>query len=390
MSFIKKFEKPLGMRDTLPKIYEKVETIRSIGREFLITRGYVFIKTPTVEYFDTVGKASAITDTQLFKLVDSQGNTLVLRPDMTTPIARVAASKLLKEMIPLRLAYFASVFRAQETEGGRPAEFEQMGIELIGDNSVFADAEVIITALELLQRFALTQFKVTIGHAGILNCILQDYTESIEQQQILRSLLVQRNFVGFEEAVESFDLPKAKSDALLQFIEEAVTVNDIRDIEKYVRKNDALTYMQQLATLLEAANLAEYIAFDFTLSSHMSYYTGMLFEIFATGSGFPLGNGGRYDGLLDVFGSKVGATGFSIRVDRLLETLDTEESQSHDTTVVLFEEEQFEAALAIVQELRAVGKKSVLQLRNSLVDEQAFLAHFTEIIVVGQEEVIDE
>ena len=387
MSSIKMFEKPLGMRDTFPQIYEKVEAVRNTGRDFLCSRGYEFIMTPAVEYFDTVGKASAIADAHLFKLVDSQGNTLVLRPDMTTPIARVATSKLLKEMIPIRLAYFASVFRAQETEGGRPAEFDQMGIELIGDNSVFADAEVIVTAMELLQQYGLSQFKVTIGHAGILNCILQDYTESVEQQDILRTLLVQRNYVGFEEAVESFDLPKAKTDALLQFIEEAMNLKEIKDIEKYVRKNDALEYMQQLAKLLEIANLADYVAFDFTLSSHMSYYTGMLFEVFALGSGFPLGNGGRYDGLLEVFGSKVGATGFSIRVDRLLETLDGLANEREEAVVVLFEEEQFEEALAKVQVLRAAGKQATLQLRSSLIDEKAFLAYFSEVVVVGQEEV---
>ncbi|WP_409366835.1 ATP phosphoribosyltransferase regulatory subunit [Lysinibacillus sp. 38-6] len=386
MSAIKMFEKPLGMRDKFPPIYEKVEAVRQTGRSFLRSRGYEFIKTPTVEYFDTVGKASAITDAHLFKLVDSQGNTLVLRPDMTTPIARVATSKLLKEMIPLRLAYFASVFRAQETEGGRPAEFEQMGIELIGDHSVFADAEVIVTAMELLKQFGIEHFKVTIGHAGVLNCILQDYTESIEQQNILRTLLVQRNYVGFEEAVASFDLPKTKSDALLQFIEEAMTLKEIRDIEKYVRKNDALDYMQQLAKLLAVADLAHYVAFDFTLSSHMSYYTGMLFEVFASGSGFPLGNGGRYDGLLEVFGSTVGATGFSIRVDRLLETITAQALDKEEAIVVLFEEADFEAALGKIQALRAEGKQATLQLRSSLVDEAAFLTHFSQVVVVGQEE----
>ncbi|MGE7843139.1 ATP phosphoribosyltransferase regulatory subunit [Lysinibacillus sp. NPDC093712] len=390
MSAIKMFEKPLGMRDKFPQIYEKVEAVRHTGRSFLRSRGYEFIKTPTVEYFDTVGKASAISDAHLFKLVDSQGNTLVLRPDMTTPIARVATSKLLKEMIPLRLAYFASVFRAQETEGGRPAEFEQMGVELIGDHSVFADAEVIATAMELLKQFGIENFKVTIGHAGVLNCILQDYTESIEQEDALRTLLVQRNYVGFEEAVASFDLPKTKSDALLQFIEEAMTLKEIRDIEKYVRKNDALEYMQQLAKLLEVADLAQYVAFDFTLSSHMSYYTGMLFEVFASGSGFPLGNGGRYDGLLEVFGSKVGATGFSIRVDRLLETITAQALKKEEAVVVLFEEANFEVALEKIQALRAAGKQATLQLRSSLVDEAAFLTHFTEVVVVGQEEVRGE
>lgn len=390
MSSIKMFEKPLGMRDTFPQIFEKVEAVRQTGRSFLRSRGYEFIKTPTVEYFDTVGKASAISDANLFKLVDSQGNTLVLRPDMTTPIARVATSKLLKEMIPLRLAYFANVFRAQETEGGRPAEFEQMGIELIGDHSVFADVEVIVTAMELLKQFGLKDFKVTIGHAGVLNCILQDYTESVEQEDTLRTLLVQRNYVGFEEAVISFDLPKTKSDALLQFIDEAMNLKEIQDIEKYVRKNDALEYMQRLAKLLEVADLADYVAFDFTLSSHMSYYTGMLFEVFATGSGFPLGNGGRYDGLLNVFGSEVGATGFSIRVDRLLETLATQTSIKEETIAVLFEETNFEQALTQVKDLRAAGKNATLQFKESLVDEATFTAQFTKVIVVGQEEIGSE
>ena len=147
MTSIKMFEKPIGMRDTFPITYEKMEAVQQAGRKFLKARGFEFVKTPTLEYYDTVGKASAIYDASLFKLVDSQGNTLVLRPDMTTPITRLATSKLLKEKIPLRLAYFANVFRAQQLEGGRPAEFEQAGIEIFGDKTVYADAEVIITAI---------------------------------------------------------------------------------------------------------------------------------------------------------------------------------------------------------------------------------------------------
>lgn len=386
MSSIKMFEKPLGMRDTFPVTYEKLEAVREIGREFLRARGFDFIKTPSLEYFDTVGKASAIYDAALFKLVDSQGNTLVLRPDMTTPIARVATSKLLKEKIPLRLAYFANVFRAQQTEGGRPAEFGQMGIEIIGDGTVFADAEVIITAINLIQAFGIDSFKITIGHAGVLNCILKDYTESAEQASKLRTLLVERNYVGFEEAVATFDLPKTKSDALLQFINEATNIVAIEDIEKYVRKNDALEYMQQLMELINVANLSEYVALDFTLSSHMNYYTGMLFEVFAEGSGFALGNGGRYDGLLQHFGSEVGATGFGIRVDRLLEVVPKKES-TEQTVAVIFNDEQFSKAIELASNLREEGKRVTLQAKKGLVDEEAFTKQFDTIVYVSQEDL---
>lgn len=389
MSSIKMFEKPLGMRDTFPEINERVEAVRQTGRSFLRARGYDFIKTPTLEYYDTVGRASAIYDASLFKLVDSQGNTLVLRPDMTTPIVRVATSKLLKERIPLRLAYFANVFRAQEMEGGRPAEFDQMGIELIGDQSVFADAEVIVTAMGLLQQLGVKEFKVTIGHAGLLNCILNDYTESEEQANRLRKLLVLRNYVGFEEAVASFGLPKTKSDALLQFIDEATNLMSIKDIEKYASKNDALEYMQNLEQLLDGAGLSQLIAFDFTISSHMNYYTGMLFEVFATGSGFPLGNGGRYDGLLEEFDRPVGATGFGIRVDRLLETI-SKDTVKEESVVVLFEDGYFVQALEKANTLRAEGKRVTLQQKASVVNVEAYSATFTQVVVLGQGEASNE
>ncbi len=385
MSSIKMFEKPLGMRDTFPQIYEKLEAVRETGRTLLRARGYEFIKTPTVEYYDTVGKASAIHDATLFKLVDSQGNTLVLRPDMTTPIARVVTSKLLKEKIPQRLAYFSNVFRAQQQEGGRPAEFEQMGIELIGDHSVYADAEAIITAIELLQAYDIRSFKVTIGHAGVLSCILKDYTESEEQAAELNELLVKRNYVGFEEAVLAFGLPKTKSDALLAFIEEAVSLSSIEAVEKYVRKNDALDYMQKLWKLLAEAGLEKYIAFDFTLSSHMNYYTGMLFEVFAEGSGFPLGNGGRYDGLLEHFGTKVGATGFGLRVDRLLEAMPLKEIENV-TALVLFEPDAFSQALQKTAVLREQNKRVTMQSTVGLIDEKAFKEQFQEVVYCYQQE----
>lgn len=385
MSMIQMFEKPLGMRDTFPAIYEKLENVRQTGREYLRTHGYEFMKTPTVEYYDTVGKASAIYDASLFKLVDSQGNTLVLRPDMTTPIARVATSKLLKEKIPLRLAYFANVFRAQETEGGRPAEFDQMGIELIGDASVYADAEVILTAAGLMKQFNVPSFKLTIGHAGILQSILNSYTDTDAQAEELRILLVQKNYVGFEEAVLAFGLPTMKTQSLLQFIEEASNFLSLAQIEKYVTKNDALLYMKELEQLLAEAGLQQDIAFDFTLASHMNYYTGMLFEVFAAGTGFPIGNGGRYDGLLHTFGQDVGATGFSLRVDRLLEVLPAH-FEKDETTVVLFEEGAYTKALAAANELRASGKYVTLQAKAALTNEAAFTASFTNVVVIGQEE----
>ena len=385
-SSIKMFEKPLGMRDTFSSIYEQVEYIRTKGRSILKQHGYQFVKTPALEYYDTIGKASAIHDATLFKLVDTQGNTLVLRPDMTTPITRLVTSKLLREKNPQRLAYFASVFRAQQHEGGRPAQFEQMGIELIGDKTYFADAEVIAVCIELLRALHINDFKITVGHAGVLACILKDYTENEEQAAYLNELLVERNFVGFEEAVRGFGLPITKENALIAFINEALNCKSLKQIEQFIRNNDDLKYLQHLLMVLEQTGYMQYITIDFTLASHMSYYTGMLFEVFASGTGFSIGNGGRYDGLLEYFGHDEGATGFSLRIDRLLEIM-TFEQEAIVETAILFDEAHYEEALQLAKQCRDGGENVTLQLLSELPNKDAFITHFGKVIeLVSKEE----
>ena len=328
MSKIQMFEKPLGMRDSFPEVNEQKEYIRSVAREFIRTKGYDFIKTPSVEYFETIGKASAIDESSLFKLVDNQGEMLVLRPDMTTPIARIAASKLLKEKNPLRLAYYANVFRAQQREGGRPAEFEQLGLELIGDFSPYGDSEIIYTAVELIKALGVEHFQITIGHAGLLTAILSNNTNKPEQVETLRMLLVEKNFVGFMKMLDDLELSAIQQENLTMLVDHTMAAKSVEDFRQLLTNEqqylvDQIIQLQQLLEL-QLSDPSIY-SFDVSLASHMSYYTGMLFEIHAAGSGFPLGNGGRYDELFKEFEQNVGATGFGLRVDRLLEVLPKKE-----------------------------------------------------------------
>ncbi|MET1013952.1 MAG: ATP phosphoribosyltransferase regulatory subunit [Paenisporosarcina sp.] len=383
MTPIRKFEKPLGMRDSFPLINEQKEKIRNVGRTFFQLRGFDFIKTPTVEYYETIGKASAIEDSSLFKLVDRQGETLVLRPDMTTPIVRVATSKLLREQIPLRLAYFANVFRAQEHEGGRPAEFEQMGVELIGDESVYADAEIILTASEFVDELGIEEYRLTVGHAGLLESILTELTQSGEQVKELRNLLVNKNLVGFEEQIVKYELSKEAEQHFFEFLSQASNVNNIEQLRPYIDERnlhqvEMFTYLNELASLLNQAGLADKVTYDLTLTSEMSYYSGMLFEVFASGSGFAIGNGGRYDGLLKEFNSSVGATGFGLRVDRLLEVFaPTKDTTMH--TLIFFDKSNYMNAMKKAKELRDEDIRTTLQFVESVEDKQALQEHFSQV-----------
>jgi ATP phosphoribosyltransferase regulatory subunit len=377
MSRLFMFEKPLGMRDTLPELYEKKDRVRSDIAETMKLWGYQFIETPALEYYETVGEASAIDDAQLFKLLDKEGHTLVLRPEMTTPIARVAASKLLKEDIPIRLAYSANVFRAQEREGGRPAEFEQIGVEYINDSTISCDGEVIALLISSLKKAGLDQFQVSVGHVGFAQELFMQILGTNGRTTTLRKFLYEKNYVGYRESVQSFDLSMIDKQRLLKLLQlrggeevlakaHSITEND--------KGKQAILELQELWRVIKDYGFEEYVKFDLSIVSHMSYYTGILFEVYAGNVGFPIGNGGRYS-LIEKFGKKATATGFALRLDRLLEALGgkTLENEMH---CIFFSQERRKEAFGLAQQFHSKGKKVVLQDITGVKDLDKFTKKF--------------
>lgn len=357
------FEKPVGMRDTLPSYYVKEEKVKRQMEEEIKTWGYLPIRTPTLEYYETVGTASAILEKQLFKLLDQDGNTLVLRPDMTAPIARVAASSLKDQAFPIRLFYHDSLFRAQEREGGRPAEFNQMGVELVGDGTTSADGEVIALMIAALEKSGLKDFKVAVGHIGYVNALLQDVLGSEERVQTLRRYLYEKNYVGFRQHVKSLPLSSIDKNRLLGLLELRGGIETLEKAAELVQTEEAKKSIQELKELeeiLAGYGVTEYIKIDFNLVMHMSYYTGIVFEGYGNRLGFPLSSGGRYDELLAKFHRPAQATGFGIRLDLLIEALDTKEEVRQDTCI-LFSKERRGEAIQTAKALRKEGKRVVLQ-----------------------------
>lgn len=377
---IEMFEKPLGMRDDFPLIAKQKAVLRKQGTELIERAGYELLQTPTLEYYETIGKISAISDDALFKLLDSQGKTLVLRPDMTSPIARVAASKLLREKMPIRLGYYSNVFRAQKREGGRPAEFEQMGVELIGDDSLYADAEVISLAWDILKELGIGSARIVIGHTRLLGLILADFGLDAEQSGKVRELFVAKNGVGVEQLAEELPIPEGKLASFLKLMQ-ATTVADWKlwINEENEEQRELYRDMERLEELLGRNGLGDAITFDISFSSHMTYYTGLVFEFYGAGSGFPLGSGGRYDGLMEQFGLQVGATGFGLRVDRLLESISAKEAEEPHT-LILFDEHSEQDAFDKAQQLRASGKRVTMQYAPAVKALEPFTALFTEVI----------
>lgn len=375
------FEKPLGMRDTLPMLFETKAAVRNTMSETIKNWGYQFIETPALEYYETIGEESAILDQKLFKLLDKQGHTLVLRPDMTTPIARVAASKLLYKRIPLRLAYSANVYRAQQREGGRPAEFEQIGIECIGNQSTSADAEMIAILVDTLQAVGLQAFKISIGHIGLLQELFLSILGNEERASVLRKFLYEKNYVGYREHVKSLTLSSIDKQRLIEFSslrggEETLT-KALALLEGGVGR-ETLAELERLVALLKEFGVEQYVSFDLTLVSHMNYYTGMLFEVYSSQVGSPIGSGGRYDNLLKKFGWEASATGFGLRMDRLIQALG-ERQLEMTSELVLFSPEHRKEALDFAKAKRASGIPITLQDMNAVQNVDAFTKTFAEV-----------
>ncbi|WP_231589464.1 ATP phosphoribosyltransferase regulatory subunit [Bacillus sp. FJAT-27916] len=376
------FEKPIGMRDTLPDLFRLKESVRSRMAKETKLYGYRFLDTPSLEFYETVGQVSAIKDQQLFKLLDKEGHSLVLRPDMTSPIARVASSHLLKEGNPLRMAYSANVFRAQEKEGGRLAEFEQFGVEMIGDKTLSADAEVLALLTSVLQAAGLPHYHITVGHIAFVQEMLLHYGGNEEQAGMMRRFLFEKNYVGYREYVMELDLPENSRQILKKLPElkgNAEVLDQALEMMEHGVGTAALYELKALASMLKKAGINGHLSYDLSLVSHMDYYTGILFEVLGSHIGFPLGNGGRYNELYRNFGHDAPATGFGLRLDRIIEAIGEIDAEEQPLCIIYHEAQQ-SAAMKKAAALRAEGHAVVTQNIAGIVELDTFTNNFKNIV----------
>ncbi|WP_400162368.1 ATP phosphoribosyltransferase regulatory subunit [Brevibacillus sp. TJ4] len=368
------FEKPLGMRDILPESLAKQRHLEHVLRACIEPWGYEEISTPSLEYYDTVGAASATLTDRMFRLLDKQGHTVVLRPDMTTPIARVVSSLYKDVPLPIRLFYHANVFRAQEQEAGRNAEFFQTGIELIGDGSEDADAEAIALAVFCLRAVGVETFRIAIGHVDFVDGLLEEEIACEDVRKQFRQYLYDRDFVGYRQLLFGLDIgsdAKQRLEALLRLRGGKGKIAEARELTGNGKARRAVETVASLWDALEAYGVTEDLLLDFNLLSNLNYYTGVVFEGYAADLGSPLLGGGRYDHLLAQFGRPAPATGFAIKMDRLLQVTPAIEGKAPSRVLLCYSAERRREALAEAQLLREDGLVVVTRLVSGRAEAAA-------------------
>lgn len=320
---------PRGTQDFLPEDAERKRWVEAALLRSFLQWGYREIITPTMEFYDavSVGDATGLAR-NLYRFFEREGDLLALRPDVTTPVARVVATRLRDEPKPIRLCYRANVFRYAEPQAGRRREFYQAGVELVGSSTYLADAEVIALTVEALKAVGLKDFRVDIGQVDYYDGILQNSTLPPEQRRCMRLALLRKDYVALEELLQTCNLPRADRELLQQLPE-------LRGGREVLRKamdratnpisRRAIENLTAIYGILEAYGLADWIRVDLGMLKDIKYYTGMVLEAYTADMGFTIGTGGRYDNLTRHFGYECPATGFALGIERIMLALSRQE-----------------------------------------------------------------
>jgi ATP phosphoribosyltransferase regulatory subunit len=282
--------------------------------------GYGEVYTPALEYERSFQPDAS--SRFAYRTFDEHGNVLVLRSDMTLPIARLVATRYATAEVPLRFCYLAHAYRSVRPQRGQPREFLQAGVELIGAPSPDGTAEVVTVLCDVLDAAGLENYRVGVGDVSLYPALLESLGIGPERRERILEDLAQGNFVGVEHELDGLPLTAADAALLLRVPRMRGGPEILDGLDGPL--HDAGMGMREVLSLL-APRTAERVIFDFGLVRSLGYYTGAVFQVYDPAHGVPLGSGGRYDELLGEFGRPLPAVGFALNVEQVHIALTGEE-----------------------------------------------------------------
>lgn len=312
---------PRGFRDVLPREAAERESIARAVSGAMSAWGYGLVETPVTEEYATLeaGVGGSLEGTA-FRLFDSDGKLLALRPEMTVPIARLAATRLVAQPGPYRLRYVSEVFREQASMRGQARQFTQIGLEFIGACGPAADAEVIAVLVLALRAAGLNEFSVGVGTVEVLRSIIDAAGMDEAWARAVLAAAHDRNLVAIDELAQASGVSPAAASALSavpRIRGTRAAIEECRLAAGACGVNLALDALDETWDLLEVLGVADQVSIDFGIMRSFDYYTGIVLEVYAEGLGLPVGGGGRYDGVMAEFETPMPAAGFAIGIERL-------------------------------------------------------------------------
>jgi len=289
---------PSGTRDVLPDELREVRAITEAMRAVFDSSGYGEVATPALEYEEVLTRGDSGAADPAYRLFDEHGNVLVLRSDMTIPIARVVAARYPSEPVPLRFCYVQHAYRAVRRHRLQPREILQAGIELVGAPGPEGTAEAITVLCAALDAAGLQSYRVGVGDASLFARALEH--AGIDDRARLLEALDAHDFVTLERSLPAQLARLATTRGGPEVLEGVPEAADLRELHSRLPEN-----------------VAGRVIYDLGLLRSLGYYTGAVFEVYDAAFGTPMGGGGRYDDLLGRFGRDLPACGWALDIERV-------------------------------------------------------------------------
>lgn len=353
---------PEGVRDIYNSECAKKLALENNLHQVLKLYGFKDIQTPSFEFFDIFNHERGTTSSrEMYKFFDRDGNTLVLRPDITPSIARCAAKYYKEEELPVRLCYVGNTYINNISFQGKLKETTQLGAELINDGTSDADAEMIALTIDCLIQAGLKEFQVEIGQADFFNGLMEEAKFDKQEALQLKELIESKNLFGVEEMVLRKDISEDLKTLLLKLPELFGNLDNLTFAKTKTKNQRALAAIERLEKvydILETYGFKDYITFDLGMLSKYNYYTGIIFKAYTYGTGEAIVTGGRYDNLVIQFGKEADAIGFAIVVDQLMLALSRQKIEiplKANNTLILYQDTNRKNAIALANHFRNDG-----------------------------------
>jgi ATP phosphoribosyltransferase regulatory subunit len=338
---------------------------------------YEEVVTPSIDYYLLFEQGMGQTEAERgFRFTDNDGRLLTLRPDVTSSVARLAATLLAEKPRPLRLSYVAPVFKQQpQSHVEWRRENTQLGCELIGIGGRRADLEILMLATEILRRLDLKNYCITINNVEVFNGVAEEFGLADAAREQMRQLIDTRDTAELQRFLTEYN-SSADERQLFARLTQLTGKREILTGAKRVITNPrsiiALNDLEELWVVIESLGLQNSFEIDLGDVSRLDYYTGLTFKIYVQGAGTRVGSGGRYDRLTESFGRAEPAVGFVLDLDALTDVL-MRRSDGGSTSPVSIEASRLAGKtpgelFITARKKRALGERVIL-MTGEMTDE---------------------
>ena len=397
--------RPRGTRDLLPdEMLLREEVIGKI-KEVFETYGFLPLETPAIERGEILsakgaGGPEVLKEAYLF--TDKGGRTIGLRYDLTVPLARVIAMNPGLPM-PFKRYQIGKVWRYGDVAKGRYREFWTADIDIVGSDSMLADAEVIACTIDVFSSLGFEDFVVRLNNRKILNALIK-YAgiEPGKAMDVLRTIdkLDKIGREGVEEELKMKGIPEGIIGKLMELIdmrgEPEEVLDRVRETLKGVEEGEeGIRELEEILHYLGEMGVRSRVKIDLSLARGLDYYTGPIFEVSAGEKIGSLAGGGRYDEMIGMFaGRRAPAVGVGIGIDRIVDVMKERgligKRYKKMVLVAYVKEEYIDKALQIAQSLRRSGIPTMIDLRRRNLKRQLKYANVLDIplvVIVGAKEL---